>query len=81
MERLVESTEVLFELVFAGAGGTIDERAREDLEGFFCNDEGGWPGRERDDVDGFFCSEGGVWAGREREDSEGLLRSGSVDGV
>jgi hypothetical protein len=37
---LEESTEVLFELVFA-AGGTIDDRAREVLEDFFCSDGGG----------------------------------------
>ena len=40
IDRLEESTEVLFELVFA-AGGTIDDRARDVLEDFFCSDGGG----------------------------------------
>lgn len=58
MERLVESTDTLFELALADAGGTIDDRARDVLEGFFCSDGGGWLIRETEDNEGFFCSGG-----------------------
>ena len=56
IERLEERIDVLFELVFA-VGGTIDDRARDVLEGFFCSDGGGWLVREMEDSEGFFCND------------------------
>jgi hypothetical protein len=73
MERLVESTGVLFELALADDGGTIDGRARDALDAFFCSDGGGWLMRETEDSEGFFCN--GGWLARETEESEGFFCS------
>lgn len=58
MERLVDSTDVLFELVFTDAGGTMDDRARDVREGLFCSDGGGWGACEMEDSEDLLCSGG-----------------------